>query len=173
MVNDHRTRAQVTFGRAFTPATPEVYGETILAMVPTLLVTITTPVALRTWLRAWTIASQYANRVWTAPTLGVQEDAHDANRLSLALRLDTAVAVPTVRATTPAGDLHGRGRVSLTVDPLHIEIIHGAAWHGLWTTWREVYTAGEQLWELPPFDTERAISLRWWRHQRARQRHGL
>lgn len=174
MVNDHRSRAALTLGESFAPVRPEIYGENILVMMPHLLLTITSPLALRTWLRAWTIAERYAQRVWATGTPGapLRQDT-ESNQLSVSLRLSGRVGAPAIRATSPIGDLDRRGHLALTIDPLRIDIRHGSAWQPTWDTMRAAYRAGESIWDLPDLDAITPRWDRWWREQVASQRHNL
>lgn len=178
MVTRAHTRATVTWGESFKPPAPEVWGDTILVMVPHLILTVTGPDALLAWMRAWSVAARYAEQVWPEGPTGREvppPPADTANRLTLALRLTAEVGGPEIGARTAGSDPDGRGHLTMTLDPIRCVILHGTAWGSAWATWTAAYAAGRRLWKekLPPLDEVTASAIRWHRHQTHSKRLGL
>lgn len=171
---DTRTTATVTLAEGFEPVTPEVWGNTLVVMVPHLVLTITAADALTSWLRAWSVGRVYAARLWGgADSASTVAPADAPNRVTAALRLASPVDAPRVRAVSAAA-ADGRAHLVLTVDRVRFVLAHGAAWNVAWTTWAAAYETGARLWTLPALESlGGASAMRWMRAQQTSARLGL
>lgn len=175
LVTRAHTRATVTWGEGFTAPPPEIWGDSIFVMLPYLTLTVTGADALLAWMRAWSVALRYADRVWPGGPTGseVPGPAEDANRLTVALRITSEIGAPEIGARTAASDPTERGNLAVTLDPLRVTFLHGAAWESAWATWTATYEAGVRLWKLPALDEAMGSAMRWHRHQVSSKRLGL